>query len=334
MAVTYGFYSALYKNNAYDRIYQSGEMSKLFDGVIIDGIYLSSRPDDPTNKQFMVSADTNDMHIKVAPGKAWFLGTYTVSNSDMSFTISSSDSTYDRIDAVVIEINTQMTGFNPADPGPVTERFNTIRVVTGTPASEPERPTMVHADGIDQFPIAYITVSKGVTAIRPYDIQYIVGIETPYFAWLTERLSIAQLYSKWKPILDVQTMPFIKWFDAMQRMLGNGDEDYGNIVDEIETIKEDEYVKGNFPKVDEQLVKFSGDGSTVGFTISVSVGTVIKSIADVFVDGEMVHLYTFDPETNKITLESAPPSGTNNIHVYYVVDAEFYTVYFEEVQNA
>ena len=78
MAVSFGFYSSLYSNSEYDRYYQSGEMSKLFDGLIIDGVYLSAREDDPANKQFMVSADTDDMHVVVAPGRAWFVGTYTI----------------------------------------------------------------------------------------------------------------------------------------------------------------------------------------------------------------------------------------------------------------
>ena len=332
MAVSYGFYSALYTNNGYDRIYQSGEMSKLFDGLILDGIYLSSRKDDPANQQFMVSANTDNMHIKVAPGRAWFLGTYTVSDSELDFIVPAADSTYDRIDAVVIEVNTKMTEYNPEDPGPITERFNSVKVITGTPAATPVKPTMVHEDGIDQYPIAYITVSKDITSIRPYDVEYVVGIETPYFAWLCEKLSIAELYSKWKPILDTQTMPFIAWFGSMQRMLGNGSDDYENILDEIDTIKEDNYVIGVYPKVDEQNAKFNGDGSTTSFTITVSSGTVIKSIADIFVDGLMVYDYSFDSETNTVTLESAPPSGTNNVVVYYVVDAETYTIYFEEVQ--
>ena len=332
MAVTYGFYSALHTTNGYDRIYQSGEMSKLFDGLILDGVYLSASKDDTTNQQFMVSANTEDMHVKVAPGKAWFLGTYTISDSDITLDISSADSTNDRIDAVVIEVNTKMTGYDPADPGPVTERFNSIKLVTGTPAGTPVRPTMIHADGIDQFPIAYVYVSKNTTAIRPYDITYVVGIDTPYFAWLIEKLSIAELYSKWKPILDVQTMPFITWFDAMQRMLGNGNSDYENILDEIDDLKDEDYVKGIYPKVDESSTAFSGDGSTTEFTISES--SAIKSIADIFVDGEMVYDYSFNAETKKVTLQSAPPSGTNNVVVYYVVDADTYCVYFEEVQNA
>ena len=332
MAVSYGFYSALHTNNGYDRIYQSGEMSKLFDGLILDGIYLSSRKNDPSNKQFMVTADTNNMHIKVAPGRAWFLGTYTISDSEIDFALTSASSTYDRIDAVVIEVNTKMTEYNPEDPGPITERFNSVKVITGTPAATPTKPIMVHADGIDQYPIAYITVSKDTTSIRPYDVNYVVGIETPYFAWLSEKLSIAELYSKWKPILDVQTMPFISWFNSIQRMLGNGDDDYDNILDEIDSLKENDYVNGIYPKVDEETAQFSGDDSTTSFTITVPSGTIIKSISDIFVDGSIVHNYTFDPETNTVTLESAPPSGTNNVVIYYVVDAETYTLYFEEVQ--
>lgn len=310
MAVSFGFYSALHTNNGYDRIYQSGEMSKLFDGLILDGIYLSAREDDPTNQQFMVSADTDNMFIKVAPGKAWFLGTYTISDSSMALEIEASDSA-DRIDAVCIEVNKK-------------ERFNNIKIVKGTPGDPAVKPEMIHADGIDQFPIAYITVSAGTEAIRPYDIEYVVGTETPYFAWLCENLSIEELYSKWKPILDTQTQPFITWFASMQRMLGHGDEDYEDIVEEVNTINLNDYIVGVRPRVDEQEYKTNGDGSTIQFTLT----GIVKGIADIFVDGEMVYNYTFDSETNTVTLKSAPPVGVNNVVIYYVEDADTYTIYF------
>ena len=334
MAVSYGFYSALYTNNGYDRIYQSGEMSKLFDGLILDGVYLSARNGDLINRQFMVSADTDDMHVKVAPGRAWFLGTYTISTTYLTLGIDAASSSYDRIDAVVIEVNNQFTGYNPEDPGPITERFNSIKVVKGTPAATPVKPTMVHADGIDQFPIAYVTVRKDTTAIRPYDIEYVVGIETPYFAWLGERLSIDQLYSKWKPILDVQTMPFVTWFDAMQRMLGHEDQDYEDILDEIDSIKEEDYIVGTYPRVEEEEYKTSGDNYTKSFTINVPSGTTLVCIADIFVDGEMAYGYTFEPSTNTVTFKTAPSAGTNNIVIHYVKERDTYTIYFEEVSNA
>lgn len=322
MAVTYGFYSALYTNSQYDKIYQSGEMSKLFDGLILDGVYLSSRKNDPANKQFMVSADTNNMKIKIAPGRAWFLGTYTISTGYEERTIDAADSSNDRIDAVVIEVNTQ---FSTYDPDSTTERYNSIKIVKGTAASSPVKPTMTHSGGIDQYPIAYITVSKGTTAIRPYDIEYVVGKETPYFAWLGERLSVLELYSKWKSILGITTMGFTEWFDSMQRMLDDQG-GYDEIVNEIDDIKDEDYVKGVFPKVDEEVEKFNGDGTTVEFTLATT--STVVSISDILVDGLMVHGYQYNSETKTITLESAPAVGTNNVEIYYVVEADSYTIYF------
>lgn len=333
MSVSYGFYNSIYSSGSqtpYDRIYQSGQMSKLFDGIILDGIFLSNRDDDPADKQFMVTADANDMTVTVAPGRAWFVGTYTVSDDDEVLSISSADSTYDRYDAVVIEVNTVMS--NPPeydDPESPSERFNSIKIVTGTAASEPLKPTMTHSDGIDQYPLAYVMVRKQTTAIRPYDIEYVVGIDTPYFAWLCERLSVAELYSKWQPILGNVTKAFTMWFASMCRMIVPNEDEYENMLDEIDLIESDNYASGMYPKVDEQEAKFSGTGYTKSFTISVSAGTVITGIADIFVDGDLIHGgYEYDASTKTVTLDSAPPSGTNNVGIFYVVEADSYTLYF------
>ena len=329
MAVSYGFYSALYSDEGYDRFYHSWQMSKIFDGLILDGVYLSAKEGDPINKQFMVTADTEDMNVTVASGRAWFLGTFTVSDSDLVLTVGTANSTYGRIDAVVIEVNTKMTQYD--DPENPTERFNSIKIVEGTPSANPEKPTMVHENGIDQFPIAYITVDKGATMIKPFDIDYVVGIETPYFAWLCEGLTISEIYSKWKSILGNLTLPFVSWFNSMKRMLGNGEQDYPNILNELDTIADIDYVKGICPRVDEELQKFDGDGSTVDFTLDIDEGTIVKGIADIYVDGKIAYDFIYDPETYTITLATAPSAGTDNVEIYYVADALAYTLYFEEV---
>ncbi len=328
MSISFGFYNSLYSSGTgYDRYYQSGQMSKLFDGVIIDGVYLASKKDDPTKEQFNVSAIEDSMNVKIAPGRAWFLGTYTVSDDYEMRTIETADSTYGRIDAVVIEINTQITEYNV---DPIIERYNDIKIVKGTAAETPTKPEMTHEDGIDQFPIAYITVEAGTTAIRSYNIDYVVGRDTPYFTWVGERLSVSELYSKWESDLGLITMPFISWFNAMQAMLGNGDEDYENIMDELDDISENNYIKGILPRVDEEVQKFNGDGSTKAFTLTPSSGVVISSIADIFVDDQIVYNYTFDSDTSIVTLESAPASGTDNVEIYYVKQADIYTLYYEE----
>lgn len=334
MAIKSGFYNSLFKNDEYDKRYDSGQMSSLFDGLILDGIYLSTRDDDPANQQFMVTAlDTPSMNVSVASGRAWFKGIYAISNSSMTLEIESAN-TSDRIDAVVLELNTKRENYD-AGSGPhgdvFTERTVNLKVIKGTPAATPEKPTMVHADGIDQYPIAYVAVDANVTAIKPYDISYVVGIETPYFAWLGEKLSIAELYSKWKPILGYMTLPFVAWFASMQNMLGDGNSDYGNMLDELSDVNDEDYIKGVLPKVDEQSAVFDGDGSTKNFTITLSSGQTINNIADILVDGDVEYGFTFNSSTNTVTFNTAPSSGTENIVIYYVLVSESYTLYFEEV---
>ena len=313
--VKFGFYNALYNSTTgYDRnyLYESGQMSQLFDGLILDGVYLSS------SKQFMVTPGEG-MSVKVAPGMAWFKGTYTILPEDLTIEIGAAPTTsnYSRIDAIVIEVNTSLA-----------VRANSIKKIVGTAGDNPSKPSMAHSDGVDQYPIAYVTTYYGNTKIEEYNIDYVVGIETPYFAWLCEKLDISEIYSKWEPILGIITMPFLAWFDSMQDMLGNGSSDYTNIKAEIAEINSHAYIYGTLPKVDETLKQVSGDGSTVEFDITPSSGE-ISSVADIYVDGEMVHQYEFDPSTNIVTFKDAPAVGTNNVSIYYVLKKDDnYTVYF------
>ena len=315
MAVSYGFYNGLYSSNSYDKLYESGQMSKLFDGIIVDGVYLSDEGS-VDDKQFLVKAP-GGMFVTVAPGRAWFNGTFTINSEDYTLPINTASSSYDRIDAVVIEVNLTRS-----------VRANSIRVIQGIPASTPTKPTMVHSDGVDQYPLAYVTVPKSTTEIKSYDIEYVVGTVTPYFAWIGERLSISEIYSKWESILGIITMPFVSWFDSMQNMLGNGSSDYQNIVNEINRMNSNVYIYGTLPKVNESTATFSGDGIEDEFIIDPGTGNTISSIADIYVDGEIVHEYQFDSSTNTVTLKEAPPVGTNNVTVNYVLTAGTYTLYF------
>ncbi len=321
----YGFYNASYGANGYDRLYSATEMSKLFNGLILDGVFLSGREGDTLNKQFLTSAlDSPAMYVKVAPGRAWIKGHYVVSDSENLIAISSAG-VLSRIDALVIELDT--TG-NSYDPGPVyTERCASFKIIEGVPSEHPEKPEIDPEEGIYQYPIAYITVDDGVTAIENSDIEYTIGVDTPYFAWLGENLDISENYSKWETILGNITEPFETWFESMKRMLGWGDQAYYKIKGELETVREDPTVMGIYPKVDEMSFSAVGDGVTKSFDLS---SLNLNVLADILIDGEMVYDYTFD--NNIVTFKNAPLNGSS-ISFNYVPKnyANEYTLYFGEV---
>jgi hypothetical protein len=326
----FGPYSSAYGSTGYDKLYSASEISALFNGLILDGVYLSGREDDAINKQFKVEAlATPGMAVKVAPGRAWIKGHYVVSDSEDLIAISSAG-VLSRIDALVIELDT--TG-NSYDPGPVyTERCASFKIIEGVPSEHPEKPKIDPEEGIYQYPIAYITVDDGVTAIQDYDIEYVVGISTPYFAWLGERLSIAELYSKWETELARVRQPFLSWETAMKGMLGDGDNDYTHLRAKLDDILAHPYVSGTLPRTNESVYETTGDGSKVAFELE-DVSNV-NVIADILVDGVMVHEYSYDHETNTVTLKEAPANG-DTVKIYYVptVPLNTYTLYFEEVSN-
>lgn len=312
----FGPYSSAYGSTGYDKLYSASEISALFNGLILDGVYLSGREDDAINKQFKVEAlATPGMAVKVAPGRAWLRGTYMIQDVATNYSISTASSSYDRIDAIVMEHS-------------VASRLNSIQVVVGTPAENPVKPTL--ADG--QYALAYVTVRKNTTAIQDYDIEYVVGISTPYFAWLGERLSIAELYSKWETELARVRQPFLSWETAMKGMLGDGDNDYTHLRATLDDILAHPYVKGTLPRTNESVYETTGDGSTIAFELE-NISDV-NVIADILVNGEMVHEYSYDRETNTVTLKEAPANG-DTVKIYYVptVPLDTYTLYFEEVSN-
>jgi hypothetical protein len=312
----FGPYSSVYGSTGYDKLYSASEISALFNGLILDGVYLSGREDDAINKQFKVEAlATPGMAVKVAPGRAWLRGTYMIQDVATNYSISTASSSYDRIDTVVMEHS-------------VASRLNSIQVVVGTPAENPVRPNL--ADG--QYALAYVRVRKNTTAIQDYDIEYVVGISTPYFAWLGERLSIAELYSKWETELARVRQPFLSWETAMKGMLGDGDNDYTHLRATLDDILAHPYVSGTLPRTNESVYETTGDGSTVAFELT-GISNV-NVIADILVDGVMVHEYTYDRETNTVTLKEAPANG-DTVKIYYVptVPLDTYTLYFEEVSN-
>ena len=191
MAVTYGFYDSL----NHDRLYNAKQMSAIFDGIINDGVFMS------VGNQLHTVAGTG-MQVIVKSGRAWFDSTWTLNDAEYPLSIDAADVLLTRIDAVVLEVNSE-----------VATRANTIKVVKGTPASTPAKPTLTNTATIHQHALAYVTVAKNITAITNSMIEIVVGkTETPYVTAILQTTDITDLFNKWENDFQV-------WFETVRSTL-------------------------------------------------------------------------------------------------------------------
>lgn len=182
MALTSGFFNS--KNH--DRLYDATQISTLFEGLINDGVYQG------VGNIFKVSA-SNGMNVTVDTGRAWFNNTWTRNDALIVLTVPTAEQVLKRIDAVVIEVNSLET-----------VRNNTIKIVKGTPASNPSKPSLTKNDDVHQYPLAYITVDANVTAITQQKIQNAVGTSAcPFVTGIIDTLDIDNLIAQWSSEFNV-----------------------------------------------------------------------------------------------------------------------------------
>lgn len=195
------FASGFFNSVDHDRLYDATDISRLFDGLIRDGIFASIG-------DCLVVKQSNQMNVTVGTGRAWFNHTWSYNDALYPVTIPPSEILMDRIDAVVLEINSVES-----------VRANSIKLIKGTPSSTPAKPVLTNAKEIHQYPLAYVTVGKEVTSIRQADIENCVGTSAcPFVTGILEVISIEQLIPQWKDILnrfvEENTANFNTWMNG------------------------------------------------------------------------------------------------------------------------
>lgn len=210
MSVTYGFYNSL---NG-DRKYNAEQVSSLFDGLIIDGVFAS------VGTAFAVKATTG-ITVNVGIGKAWFNHTWTLNDSILPLEAPEAEVLLDRIDAVVLEVDATES-----------VRANSIKFVKGTPSGAPSNPTLTNEGTVHQYPLCYIYRKFGSSAITQADITNMVGTEsTPFVTAMLQTISLDELLGQWQSELDQfvdarqdevdqwiasEESDFTEWFDQMK----------------------------------------------------------------------------------------------------------------------
>lgn len=196
-------YSGFFNSSNHDRKYDAMDISRLFDGLIRDGIFAS------IGGCFVCTADGKTMTIKVASGRAWFNHTWTYNDNILPVTLSPSEILYHRTDAIVLEVNAEEK-----------TRANTIKIVKGAASGQAwQRPALVNTAQVHQYPLCYVHLAPAVTSIGTADVENKVGTDaTPFVSGILEVISIDKLIPQWKAILDnfvtTNTNNFNTWMNG------------------------------------------------------------------------------------------------------------------------
>ena len=191
MAVTYGFYNSV---NG-DRKYNSNDISSMFEGIIQEGVLAS------VGDAFMVTPSTGTT-VNVGTGRAWFNNKWTLNDAALPVILDAADSLLPRYDEIVLEINMNTS-----------VRANSIKVLKGTPGTNPIRPFKSTAGNIRQYSLAYILRSARSTSVSAGDIHQVVGTsETPFVIGAVSSMSVDNFVAGW----DDQ---FTTWFNSLNVIL-------------------------------------------------------------------------------------------------------------------
>ena len=206
MAVTSGFFNS----EKHDRLYDAEQVSSIFDGIILDGVF------ETYGTAFRVTAGPGNMQITVGEGRAWFSHTWTLNDGDYVIEVPEANVARQRIDCVCIDVNKTRA-----------VRANTIMYVTGSPSST-TKPTLIDEEDHKQYPIAYITVPKAADKITNANIEYVVGSETDFVTGPLKSVNLINL-------INQHNAEFYEWFNSIKDLVG--DEDYGYIANELASVK-------------------------------------------------------------------------------------------------
>lgn len=220
MSVTSGFFNSVNHDRQYDAI----QMSSIFDGIIRDGVIQHY------GSNMMVTA-SNGMRVNVGIGRAWFDHTWTLNDSVLPLKLDEAELLLNRIDTVVLEV-TSSSG---------TVRQNSIRILKGTPATEPVPPTLTKGELVNQYPLADIYVAIQASAIRQEDITNRVGTsDCPFVTAPLEKMDIDALIAQWQDQfqnrLAENLSEFQAWFDGMKDQLT--EDAAGNLQTQLNVAKE------------------------------------------------------------------------------------------------
>lgn len=197
MAWTSGFFNSV---NG-DRAYNAEQMSRIFEGLITDGVYASVG-----NK--MAVQPNNGMTVQIATGRGWFARHWVSNDSEYLQTLEPSDVLLNRYCAVCVRADDTETT-RAAEPYFKYSEF----------ATNPVKPIMERSEQVNEYCLAYIYIKAGAEEITAADIEDTRG-NNELCGWVTgllEQLSTTTLFTQWQAI-------FMDWFSNLQDLINENTE--------------------------------------------------------------------------------------------------------------
>lgn len=142
----------------HDRQYNAEEISRLFDGLIIDGVFKNYLGGLEVQLKEIVEEAPTNMNVVVKSGRCWFNHTWLYNDSDFVIEIAENTGDANRIDAIVIDVD-------------LTDdyRETSIQLINQTVLNK--YPTLIRDESFHiQYPLAYIIVPPNIKKLTNENI--------------------------------------------------------------------------------------------------------------------------------------------------------------------
>lgn len=207
MAISYGFFNSINQ----DRTYNADQMSEYFDGLVSNGVYES------VGSAMQVTAGEG-LAVNVQSGRAIIDCKWIKNDAAQAITLTTAHVLLPRYTAIVIRLDRS-------------SRSISIVAKDGTPASNPEKPSMTNDGQITELCLAYVYVGPNASTITQANITDMRSSDL--CGWVTgvvQQVDTSQLFAQYQAAFEqnyaqqlawqqnIQTQ-FDAWFEALTQQL-------------------------------------------------------------------------------------------------------------------
>lgn len=207
MAISYGFFNSINQ----DRTYNADQMSEYFDGLVSNGVYES------VGSAMQVTAGEG-LAVNVQSGRAIIDCKWIKNDAAQAITLTTAHVLMPRYTAIVIRLDRS-------------SRSISIVAKDGTPASNPEKPSMTDDGQITELCLAYVYVGANASTITQANITDMRSSDL--CGWVTgvvQQVDTSQLFAQYQAAFEqnyaqqlawqqnIQTQ-FDAWFEALTQQL-------------------------------------------------------------------------------------------------------------------